>query len=303
MQDVGSAKLLGGVEAGGTKFNCIIGTGPDDIRTRAHFQTTTPEETLGKVKQFFADGIRKFGPLDALGVATFGPADLNKKSATYGYITSTPKQGWSNTDMVGFFKGSLGVPVGFETDVNGAALGEGLYGAAQGLDNFVYVTIGTGIGAGVVINGSLLNGVMHPEVGHMLIPQEPGINGFDGNCPFHKGCLEGLASGPAIEKRWGVTGDRLPDPHPAWDLQAHYLAVMCINLTLCYSPERIILGGGVMKQKQLFAKIRDRFAALMNDYLSMPHLKQLDTYIVPPALIGMSGELGALSLARSALEA
>jgi len=292
--------LLGGVEAGGTKFNCVIGYWPDDIRVRGSFPTTTPEETLQKVKEFFNQNIERLGKLDALGVATFGPADLNKKSETYGYITGTPKQGWSYTDMVGFLSGALGIPIGFETDVNGAALGEGLLGAAKGIGNFVYVTVGTGIGAGIVVNGGLLNGATHPEIGHMLMPQEPAINGFDGNCPFHKNCLEGVAAGPAIKARWGVSGDQLPASHPAWLLQAHYLAVMCVNLTLCYSPGKIVLGGGVMGQAHLFPMIREKFTVLMNGYQKLPHLQDLDSYIVPTQLEGMAGELGALELARKA---
>jgi len=300
VQDVESSILLGGVEAGGTKFNCVIGTGPGDIRSRAHFPTTTPAETLAQVQAFFEAGIKRHGELQALGIATFGPADLNKASETYGYITSTPKAGWSYTNMAGLLGDALAVPVGFETDVNGAALGEGLYGAAKGLMHYVYVTIGTGIGAGVVVNGNLLNGATHPEVGHMLMPQEPAVNGFEGNCPFHKNCLEGVAAGPAIKARWGVSGDQLEESHPAWLLQAHYLAVMCVNLTLCYAPERIVLGGGVMGQAHLFPMIREKFAVLMNGYQKLPHLQDLDSYIVPTPLQGMAGELGALELARKA---
>ena len=216
-------KIYAGIEAGGTKFVCAMGTGPEDIRSSVSFPTTSPEETLGRTIEF----LRQQGgasTLTAIGVASFGPVDLQPGSPTYGYITTTPKPGWANCDVVGALKQHFDLPVGFDTDVNGAALGEWRWGAAQGLDTFVYLTIGTGIGGGGMVNGKMLHGLVHPEMGHMLLRRDPEQDPFPGSCPYHGGCLEGLASGPALERRWGVRSETLPPDHPAWALEAHYIA-------------------------------------------------------------------------------
>jgi len=298
--------LFAGIEAGGTKFNCVIGTGPNDICARARIPTTTPDETLAKVKAFFQKGQKEYGVLNALGLACFGPLDLDNTSSTYGCITTTVKKYWSNIDIVGFFSSIFDVPIGLETDVNGAALGEHRYGAVKGIDNFVYVTVGTGIGAGVVVNGKLVSGssfvgAAHPEVGHMLVPKYTSDT-YNGCCPFHSSCIEGLASGTAMKSRWGKAGNELSVDHPAWDLEARYLAVMCINLTMCYSPEKIILGGGVMEQSHLFEKIHRHFATLIGGYFQDSSPSNIAKYIVPASLGGMSGEYGALALAQNAFD-
>ncbi|WP_232522411.1 ROK family protein [Marinimicrobium alkaliphilum] len=295
-------KLYGGLEAGGTKFNCVLAHTPSKILARASFPTTTPEETIGHVIDFFQSASRERGPLSALGIASFGPVDRSTGSETYGYITATPKLKWVDTDLLGQIANALRVPAEFDTDVNGAALGEGVLGAAKGLENYVYVTIGTGVGAGIMANGRPVNGAIHPEVGHIFIPRDPQDTDFPGACPYHGDCLEGLVAGPALEQRWGCKADQLPVDHQAWDIQARYLAIMCINLTVCYSPERIILGGGVMQQGHLFPKIRAHFKKLMNGYEQGPAAGNLENFIVPPGLGNAAGETGALLMAQRTAE-
>jgi len=293
--------LLGGIEGGGTKFNCAIGPSPEEVWARTSFPTTTPEETFTRAIDFFREAKAEFGDLGAIGLASFGPVDLDRQSQYYGYVTTTPKPHWAYTDVVGGLSRALEVPVAFDTDVNCATLAEGAFGAARGLRNFVYVTVGTGIGAGVVSDGRLLNGAMHPEVGHMLLPRFDGDKTFRGSCPYHGDCLEGLAAGPAIETRWGCKGQDLPVDHPAWELEADYLAAMCVNLTVCYAPERIVLGGGVMSQGQLFPMIRTAFTRLLNGYTTLPAANDAKNYIVPAALNGRSGEVGAMIAAETLL--
>jgi len=287
--------MLGGIEAGGTKFICAVGSGPDDL-VKSQFPTTTPEATLSQVVQFFRNNGGR--DLEAIGIGSFGPVDLDLASPTYGFITSTPKPGWSNFDLVGSVVKALKVPVGFDTDVNAALLGEWRWGAAQGLANAIYLTIGTGIGGGVMVHGQVVHGLVHPEIGHLRLPHDLALDPFPGICPFHKDCLEGLASGPAIEKRWGRKATALPADHRAWELEAHYLALALANLTLTVSPQRILLGGGVMQQPQLFKMIRDEFAFVLNGYVRHPDiLDHLDQYIVPPKLGGDAGVVGSLFLA------
>jgi len=291
-------KLYAGIEAGGTKFNCVIGTDPRTILRRTKIATTTPEETLAAVKDWFVQQSLELGALSALGIACFGPLDLKPSSSKYGYITATPKAHWSNTEIAGYFQRHFGIPVGFDTDVNGSALGEHLHGAAKDIDDFVYVTIGTGVGAGIFANGRPLTGMVHPELGHIRLPRDVAVDSFNGNCAFHGDCLEGLVSGPALEARWNCSAALLPQEHPAWDLEAHYLALMCVNIAMSYSPQRIILGGGVMDQSHLFAAIRTKFAQLMSGYM-LPDMA-LEKFIVAPGLPGFSGEVGALALAINA---
>jgi fructokinase len=289
--------VWGGIEAGGTKVVCAAGTGPDDLGAEVRFPTTTPEETIGRAIQFFQQ--QKKGPLTAIGIASFGPVDLNPDSPTFGYITGTPKPGWAHTDFAGKIRQALDVPVGFDTDVNAAALGEYRWGAAQGLDTFIYLTIGTGIGGGGMVNGKLIHGLIHPEMGHIRIPHDKDLDPYSGSCPYHGDCLEGLAAGPALEERWGQRGETLPADHPAWLLEADYLAFGLVNIICILSPQRIILGGGVMQQHHLFPLVRRRVQGLLNDYLSVPTiLDQIDDYIVPPALGDRSGVLGAIALAQ-----
>jgi fructokinase len=291
-------ELYGGIEAGGTKFVCALGTGPDDVRAETRFPTTTPEETIGRAVDFFRAARETHGQLAGLGIASFGPVDLDRRSPTWGHVTSTPKPGWARADLAGPLGRELGVPVAFETDVNGAALGERRWGAAQGLDTFVYVTVGTGIGGGGMAGGRLLHGLVHPEMGHMRIPHDREADPYAGRCPFHSDCLEGLASGPAIEARWGRPGRELPEDHPAWALEAEYLAFAAVNLVLTLSPQRIVLGGGVMEQRQLFPQIRRKVRERLNGYVRSAAVgEEIDAYIVPPALGGRAGVLGAMALA------
>lgn len=290
----------GGVEAGGTKFICAIARRPHQIVASTRFPTTTPEETIPRTIAFFEQERDNY-PLAALGIATFGPVDLNPASETYGYITSTPKPGWANTDFGRRLAGAFDLPLGVDTDVNGAALAESLWGAGKGLDNVLYLTIGTGIGGGGLINGQLLHGLLHPEMGHMRIPHDVGRDPFPGVCPFHGDCLEGLANGPALAKRWGKRAEKLPPDHPAWALEAHYLALALVNLIYALSPQRIILGGGVMEQHQLFPRLRTEVQELLNGYLQVPEVtEQIDDYIVPPMLGPEVGVLGAIALAQQA---
>ncbi len=289
--------LYGGIEAGGTKFICAVGTGPEDVRAEIRFPTAKPAETLPKTIDFFKEQEKRFGKLTAMGIASFGPVDLNPASPFYGFITSTPKPGWANTDITGIIRKALDVPIGFDTDVNGAALGEWRWGAARGLDTFIYLTIGTGIGGGAMVNGKLVHGMLHPEMGHILVPHDRQRDPFPGSCPYHGDCLEGLSTGPAVEKRWGQRGETLPLDHPAWELEAHYIALALVNFVLTVSPQRIILGGGVMQQQQIFPMIRANVQKSLNGYIRSEQIfEQIDDYIVPPALGGRAGVLGAIAL-------
>ncbi|WP_068776696.1 ROK family protein [Paenibacillus sp. FJAT-26967] len=287
---------LGAIEAGGTKFVCAVGREDGTVLERISFPTTTPEETMASVIHFFEDK-----EVEAIGVGSFGPVDPNKQSPTYGYITTTPKPHWAHYDMLGELRRRFNIPMEFDTDVNGAALGEMTWGAARGLHNCLYITVGTGIGAGAIANGRVIHGLAHPEMGHLLLrrhPQDP----YAGRCPYHGDCLEGLAAGPAIEARWGVKASELAADHLAWEIEADYLAKALMSYVLVLSPEKIIMGGGVMKQEQLFPLIRGRFQQLMNAYVQKPQvLADIDAYIVAPQLGDNAGICGALALASKAL--
>ena len=289
---------LGGIEAGGTKMVCAIGDEQGNIFDRAVFPTETPESTVPKMIAYFQDK-----GIEALGIGCFGPVDLNKKSATYGYITSTPKLAWRFYDFAGAFREALKVPVGFDTDVNGAALGEATFGVAKGLDSALYLTIGTGIGGGAVVGGKLVHGLLHPEMGHMkMIVREDDT--YSGKCSYHGTCFEGLAAGPAIEARWGVKGSELPEDHPAWDLEAYYIGQAMANYILTLSPKKIILGGGVMHQKQLFPMIHKYTQEFLNGYIQKEEVTtdKIKDYIVYPGLGDNAGVVGALALAMSVVK-
>jgi fructokinase len=293
-------QLLGGIEAGGTKFICALGTEDGDIRSQARFSTTTPNETIDKVLDFFRSQEGGSAEVAAIGIAAFGPLDLDPRSPAYGHITSTPKPGWAHTDLLGRIRDGLNVPVRIDTDVNAAALAEGRWGCAQALDSFVYLTIGTGIGGGGLVNGRPIHGLIHPEMGHIRVPHDRNADPFAGCCPFHADCLEGLASGPAMEKRWHARPETLPRDHPAWLLEAHYLALGLTTVICTLSPQRIILGGGVMQQEHLFPLIRANVVSLLNGYVQATEiLDQIDRYIVRPGLGVQAGILGALALACS----
>lgn len=295
------SKLFGGIEAGGTKFVCAVGSGPDDIRAEVRFPTTTPQETIGRAIEFF----RESGEgIEAVGIGSFGPVDLNPASPTYGYVTTTPKPGWLNADFAGTVQRELALPVGFDTDVNVAGLGEWQWGAAQGLDTFIYLTIGTGIGGGGMMSGKMMHGLVHPEMGHIFVPHNRERDPFAGVCPYHGDCLEGLASGPALAARWGQPANTFPPEHAIWPLQAHYLGLALLNFICTLSPQRIILGGGVMNQPQLMPMVRKEVQKLLNGYVQTPEiLNDIDNYIVLPKLEGRAGVLGAIVLAAQQVEA
>ena len=293
--------MLGGIEAGGSKFVCVVGTGPDDLRAETRVPTTTPAETLREVLSFFRAQQDAHGPLEAIGIGSFGPVDLQPASPRYGSITSTPKPGWAHTDLAGAVRRAFGVPVAFDTDVNAAALGEGRHGAARGLDTFLYLTVGTGIGGGALVNGHVLHGLVHPEMGHVRVPHDLAADPFAGVCPFHGDCLEGLASGPAMAARWGAPAESLPPDHIAWTLEAHYLALALAGFVCTLSPERIIIGGGVLAEPTLLPRVRAMLATLLNGYVQAPALlDDLDRYVVPPALGARAGVIGGLVLAAQA---
>lgn len=292
--------IFGGIEAGGTKFVCAVGSEPGDIREEIQFPTTRPRETIGRAIDFF-NKHNKIEPIQAIGIGSFGPVDPDPDSTTFGFITSTPKPGWSNTNIAGAIKEAFNVPVGFDTDVNAAALGENMWGAARGLDTFIYLTIGTGIGGGGMVNGKLMHGLIHPEMGHIRIPRDAKKDPFQGICPFHGDCLEGLAAGPAIKQRWSVEPKELPSNHPAWELEAHYLAFALVNFICTLSPQLIILGGGVMQQKHMFSMVRAKVLKFLNEYVQSPKiLDGISRYIVPPGLGNKAGVMGSIALARLA---
>ena len=287
--------ILGALEAGGTKMVCAIGDETGKIIEQTSIPTTTPEETLPACMEYFKDK-----NIEALGIACFGPVDLNRKSPTYGFITTTPKPGWANVDVVGTAKKALSVPVGFDTDVNGSLLGEVTFGDAKGLTDAVYFTIGTGVGAGVISGGNLVHGMMHPEAGHMLlVPRED--DNYKGHCPFHRNCLEGFAAGPAVEERWGAKGVELADRDEVWDLEAYYIAQAMVNCIMILSPQRIILGGGIMHQEQLVPLIRKKTTELLHDYIKTPEIADMEHYIVPASLNDDQGIMGCLKLAMDEL--
>ncbi len=288
-----------GIEGGGTKFICVHGNHPSQLQDRTVIQTETPILTMKNVIQYINTVRNKFD-IKAIGLAVFGPLDLDSYSKTYGYITTTPKSGWENFPIVATLKKHANLPVGFDTDVNGAALGEYRWGAARGLDDFVYLTIGTGIGGGLMINGKVVHGAMHPEMGHMLVPRDTLRDTFIGSCQYHKNCLESLASGTSMSARWQVKSAlELPPGHPAWDLEAHYLAAGIVNLITTVSPKRVILGGGVMQQGHLIAKIRTEVIKILNGYIQYDGIiNHIDQYIVGPELHENSGVCGAIALAE-----
>jgi fructokinase len=291
-----SARAFGGVEAGGTKWVCAVGNGPSDVRGWTTFPTTAPDETIARAVEFFAAN----RSLEAIGVGSFGPIDPRRSSRSFGFITTTPKPGWAQTDVAGTLEELLDVPVAFDTDVNAAALGEQRWGAAVGLASFCYVTVGTGIGGGVVVNGRLVHGLLHPELGHMRIPHDRVADPFPGSCPYHGDCFEGLASGEAMRERWGKGAHEL-DADAPWQLEAQYLALGLVNVVCALSPERIILGGGVMKEPTLLSRVQECLRELLAGYFDAPELKDaIGDFVVRPGLGDRAGVLGAIALAQAA---
>ncbi len=288
--------LIGGIEAGGTKFVCGVGNEHGEIIDQVTFPTTVPEETMGQVISFFQDK-----SIEAIGIGSFGPIDINKESKTYGYITETPKTRWKNYHIVGEIQKHFPVPVGFHTDVTAAALAEVTWGAAKGLDSCLYITVGTGIGAGAINNGKIVEGMTHPEMGHILVRCHP-EDQFEGFCPYHGNCLEGMAAGPAIEKRWNKKAEDLSNHKEVWELEAYYLAQGIMNYILTLSPKKIVCGGGVMKQEQLLPLVRENVRKLLNGYVPVGELAEgnIDRYIVLPKLGDKAGLIGAIRLGQEA---
>jgi fructokinase len=285
--------VYGGIEAGGTKWVCAVGTSPDDLRAEETIPTTGPRETIDRAVAFF----EREGPVDAIGIGSFWPIDRRRPSPTWGYITTTTKPGWAHTDVGPEIGRRLAVPVAFDTDVDAAALGEHRWGAARGLDTFCYVTVGTGIGGGAAVRGELVHGLQHPEFGHLRIPHDPARDPFPGVCPYHGDCWEGLASGPALEARWGRPAAELAADHPAWELEAHYLALGLVSAICVLSPERIVLGGGVMNAPGLLELVRREMGSLLGGYIANDAL-EAEGYVSAPALGSRSGVLGAIALAE-----
>lgn len=284
----------GGVETGGTWCVCAIGRGPEEIDAAEEFPTAEPDATIAGICEFFARG----PAVAAVGVGAFGPVDLHADSATWGHVTTTPKRAWRNVALATRIRDALGVPVAFDTDVNAAALGEARWGAGRGVGSLLYLTVGTGIGGGLLVDGRPRHGLVHPEVGHLRIPHD---GSFAGVCPSHGDCLEGLASGPALAARWGRAPEALPDDHPAWEAEAEQLALGLLAVVMVASPERIVLGGGVMQRAPLLGLVRRRLAALIGGYLPAPELgERIEDYVVRPALGDRAGVLGAIALAADA---
>nr|BAL56870.1 ROK family protein [uncultured Chloroflexota bacterium] len=290
--------LYGGIEGGGTKFICLVGSGPENIVAEAHFPTTTPEETLQRVCDFFAPYLDE---LRGIGLASFGPLDLDPTSPTFGFITTTPKPHWAHINILGILRQKLKIPIGIDTDVAAAAMGEFKWGATQGLEPSLYLTVGTGIGGGLIIDGRPFRGLVNLEMGHIRIPHNLNLDPFHGACPYHEDCFEGLASGPAIQARFGKRAETLPDDHPFWQLEAEYIAHALANYIFTIAPRKIVLGGGVMQRDFLYIKVRSRVQELLHGYLAHETLTHhLETYIVPPALGKRSGALGGIALAMQA---
>lgn len=284
-------KVYGSIEADGTKFVCAVGNENLEIINTVQFATRTPEETLKNVINYFSNYKEK---LVSISIASFGPIDIIKTSPKYGYITSTPKPGWENTDILGILKNALLVPMHFTTDVNGSAYGE--YICREGIKSLIYFTIGTGIGAGVIQDGKEVSGFGHLELGHIRVSKHDKDSQFNGVCPFHGDCLEGLASGPSLEIRTKIKGENLPINHEVWDIQAYYIAQAVMNATLSYRPEVIVLGGGVMSQNHMLERVKNQFESLLNHYVEIPNL---DEYIVTPVVENNgSATIGNFELAK-----
>ena len=285
----------GALEVGGTKMVCALGTEDGKIIEQTSIPTRDPAATIPDIVEYFRNK-----DIAALGVASFGPIDPDRNSPAFGYITTTPKKGWNDYNLVGTLKSALNVPIGFDTDVNGSLLGEVTYGSSKGISDAVYITVGTGIGGGVMTNGKLLHGMLHPELGHMLMRVHPNDK-YEGKCPYHKNCFEGLASGPAIEERWGMKGELLSDRKEVWELEAYYIGQAIVNLILTLSPKRIILGGGVMHQEQLFEMIHAEVKQQLNGYVRTALLEDIEHYIVPASLNDDQGIMGCIKLAVDAI--
>lgn len=294
--------MYAGIELGGTKIDCVLGNQKGEIISRTQFKTTTPKKTISLIHNFFSS-LQLEGDLKGVGIACFGPLDLNHNSQNFGSITETTKIAWSNYPILNeIAKIFPSIPIRINTDVNAGALAEYLWGNHGEINNLVYLTIGTGVGGGVIINGKLLHGDIHPEIGHMRIPhlsEDP----YQGICVFHQDCFEGMASGPAIMNRWGKNPKELPEDHQAWEIEAYYIAMGITNLYFSLGIEKFILGGGVMKQPHLFSMVRDKFDKLVNKYGNANHSPPVEEMIVPSSIKPSTGIAGAIALAITAKQA
>jgi fructokinase len=289
--------LYGGIEGGGTKFICAVGCGPDDLLDEMRFPTTTPRETLARVCTFFSPYVKE-ARIKGIGLGSFGPVDVDPVSPTFGYITTTPKPNWANTNIFGILRQELGVPMIMDMDVAASAMGEFTWGASRGVDPSLYLTVGTGIGGSYIVDGKPLRGLVSLEMGHIRVPHDIRLDPFHGACPYHGDCFEGLASGPAIQARFSKPAETLVDDDPFWDIETGYIAFALANYIFTFPPKKIVLGGGVMHKDFLFERIRSRLSGLLNNYLNHPVLtSHMDEYIVPPALGYRSGVLGGIALA------
>jgi fructokinase len=291
-------RLYGGVELGGTKVVCVVGYGPDRIVESERALTTSPEQTLGWAVAQLRAFERLHGPLAAIGIASFGPVDLRTKGLATGRLLNTPKPGWAGADVAEPFRQAFGLPLAIASDVEGAAMGEGIAGAAADVDAFVYLTVGTGVGAGVMVDGAPVRGLLHPEIGHIPVPRHP-EDIYEGSCPFHGDCLEGLACGPALAERWGQPAEKLQGElrDRAMDLEAFYVATGLRVLTYAFSPERIVIGGGVGLAPGLLPRLRTHLVSVLAGYPGLPEHARGD-YVVPAGLGGLAGAAGALALAE-----
>jgi len=289
--------VYGGIDAGGTSFKCVVADEARTIKVEKTIPTTSPKETLGHCLEFFKTVIGSEHDLKALGIASFGPLDIDTKSAAYGTYLPGPKADWAGVDLFAAFKNVLGVPVIIDTDVNGALLAEMAWGNAKGCQSAAYITVGTGVGAGIMCAGQLMGKPSHPEFGHVRVQRHPADQGFQGVCTVHGDCLEGLACGPSLHARFGDP-EKLPRTHEAWDINAFYLAQACVTLALSFRPQAIILGGGVMQSSHLFPKIRQHYSDFMNNYLGQDRA-DIDKLILPPGLANKAGLWGGIYLAQT----
>ena len=289
---------VAGIEAGGTKFICATAKDSADLLNRTRISTQDPKATYAAVVAYLQAQEQRHGALDAIGLASFGPLDVNPNSPTFGRMGNTPKAGWPGFDMLASLREHFEVPLALQTDVNGSALGESLWGAGRGLDSVLYITIGTGIGGGALHQGQFLGQLAHSEMGHIRLAREPQDASFEGICPAHGDCFEGLASGPAIKARWDEPAEALPSDHPAWALEGAYIAQALVNYILILFPQRIILGGGVMRQPQLWPLVREQLAAYLGAYIPLRERGiKFEDWLVAPEREGDSGVLGAIALA------
>jgi fructokinase len=292
--------MLAGVELGGTKCVCVLATPTGEILAQERVDTEAPNVTLPRIRAILRAWFGAGHPIKALGLAAFGPIDVDRVSPGWGRIGQTPKSGWTGVDIVAALTDGLNVPVALDTDVNGAALAEMRWGAAAGLSDYAYVTIGTGVGVGLIVAGKPIGGFGHAELGHMRVARAPGDT-WPGSCPYHGDCVEGLAAGPAIVARSGKHASMIATDDPMWHLAGHAIAQMLHNIVLTATPRRIFLGGGVISaQPQLFPLIRRELQASLAGYVSSPELDLIDDYVVPPGLGTLAGPLGPIALAASA---